>query len=228
MTASPRIVVLGGHGKIALLAAPKLRAAGCDVEAVIRNPDHAADVERTGATPVVLDIESADVEAMAELFSGADAVLFSAGAGGGNPVRTNAVDFEAAVRAMTAAERAAVRRFVMVSYARAGVDIDSLDPSSSFFPYAKAKHAADEHLRGTGLDYTILGPGKLTLEASRGRVRIVDGDGAIDGRAPEEGETDTARETVADVIAHVIASGTAVRSTVNFYDGETPIAEAIP
>lgn len=227
MSATPRIVILGGHGKVALLAAPKLRAAGYAVESVIRNPQHAGDVEAAGATPVVLDIESADVDALAERFAGAAAVVFSAGAGGGNPVRTNAVDYEAAVRAMTAAERAGVSRFVMVSYARASVDVDTLDPSSSFFPYARAKHDADAHLRQTALEYTILGPGKLTLEPSRASVRLADEIGNVDGRAPEGAEGDTARETVADVITHVIATGAASRSTVNFYEGDTPIAQAI-
>ena len=222
-----RVVILGGHGKIALLAAPKLSDAGYAVESVIRNPEQSGDIEAAGGTAVVLDIETAGVDELAQAFTGATAVVFSAGAGGGSPERTRAVDFEAAVRAMTAAEQAGVARFVIVSYSRASVDIENLDPENSFYPYAQAKHDADEHLRGTGLDYTILGPGILTLEPATGTIQLVDNDGRIDGRAPEGQESNTSRENVAAVITHVIAANAAVRQTVNFYDGDTAIADAL-
>ncbi|TFI50643.1 NAD-dependent dehydratase, partial [Micrococcus endophyticus] len=40
-----RTVIIGGHGKVALLAAPLLAEAGHDVTSIIRNPEHAAEVE---------------------------------------------------------------------------------------------------------------------------------------------------------------------------------------
>ncbi|MGJ6979301.1 SDR family oxidoreductase [Aestuariimicrobium soli] len=213
-----RIVILGGHGKVALLAAPRLVAAGRSVDAVIRNPKHADDVRAAGANPVVLDIERATTVELAELFTGAEAVVFSAGAGGGNPARTHAVDFEAAVRSMDAAARAGVPRFVTVSYATADTDVDTLDPADSFFPYARAKHDADAYLRGTDLDWTILGPGRLTLDEATG---LIDRDLAHPTGA-------TSRDNVAAVITHVVTTGAGSRETINFYDGEVPIAEAIP
>lgn len=222
-----RVVLLGGHGKIALLAAPKLKDAGYTVESVIRSAGQSSDIEAAGASPVMLDLENADVATLAQAFSGAQAVIFSAGAGGGNPERTHTVDFEAATRAMDAAEKAGVKRFVMVSYVRASVDADKLDPSNSFYPYAKAKHDADAHLRQTGLDYTILGPGRLTLEPASGKIALADLGGRIDGREPSAGEAATSRENVAEVITHVVGSGAAIRETINFYDGDTVIAEAI-
>ena len=82
MTDQNKIVIIGGHGKVALLAAPKLKAAGYAVDSIIRNPGHEDAVRAAGANPVVLDIESADVDAMASAFRGAHAVVFSAGAGG--------------------------------------------------------------------------------------------------------------------------------------------------
>ena len=220
-----RVVIIGGHGKIALLAAPKLTQAGYSVDAVIRNPEHADDVSAVGANPVVLDVEQADVETLAEAFAGAEAVVFSAGAGGGNPARTKAVDHEAAVRTMDAAAQAGATRYVMVSYARAETDIHSLDPESSFYPYAAAKHHADNYLRGTELDYTILGPGRLTLEPASGRLRILD-DASGEGGG-DEAVAETSRENVAEVITHVLSARAAVRETVNFFDGETPLEEAI-
>ena len=83
-----RIVLIGGHGKVALRLERLLAERGDEVEAIIRNPDHAADVAATGATPVVADIETLDVDGFADLFRGRDAIVWSAGAGGGDPART--------------------------------------------------------------------------------------------------------------------------------------------
>ncbi|WP_159610896.1 SDR family oxidoreductase [Glutamicibacter sp. JC586] len=227
MSEERRVVLIGGHGKVALLAAPKLVERGFAVDSLIRNPEHSEEISALGANPVVLDIENADVEQLAAAFRGAQAIVFSAGAGGGSPERTVAVDFEAAVRAMDAAKQAGVSRFVMVSYSRALVDVDNLDPENSFYTYAKAKHDADAVLRETDLDYTILGPGALTLDPASKKLVIADESGNIDGKAPEADTGKVSRENVAEVITHVVDTKAAVRQTVNFYDGSTPITEAI-
>jgi len=210
-----RIVIFGGHGKIALLLAPLLTARGDEVTAVIRNPDHAAEVAATGADPVVFDVERQDRAAIAELLAGHDAVVWSAGAGGGDAARTRAVDQDAAVRSMDAAADAGVRRYVMVSYFGSSPDhgIPADDP---FHTYAEAKAAADEHLRATGLDWTVLGPSRLTLGEPTGR---------IDAGASDSGEV--SRANVALVIAAALADDATIRRTIRFNDGDTPVAEAL-
>ena len=223
--AEKKAVIIGAHGKIALLAAPRLVDAGYAVDGLIRNPDHADDIRATGANPVELSLEDASVDDLAQAFDGADAVVFSAGAGGGNPARTDAVDHKGAIRAMDAALQAGVSRFVLVSYARALVDVDTLNPEDSFFPYAKAKHDADEHLRSTNLDYTILGPGRLTLEPAAEKIVVADEKGAVEGLPAEAAVT--SRDNVAAVIAHVLIENAGSRQTINFYDGDTAIADAI-
>lgn len=227
MANEDRIVIIGGHGKIALLAAAKLSGSGYRVDSLIRNPDHASDVEQAGAHPVLLDIEHAGPQDLADVFAGAAGIVFSAGAGGGNPDRTRAVDRDGAVHAMEAAEKAGVRRFVMVSYSRALRDADQLDPTDAFHPYAAAKQEADARLRGTSLDWTILGPARLTLDPSRGTIRLLDEDGRPVGEDVPDDQMQTARETVADVIQYVISQHAAIGRTVNFVEGPTPIAEAI-
>ncbi|MGP6173583.1 NAD(P)H-binding protein [Corynebacterium sp. A21] len=222
-----RVVILGGHGKVALLATPKFRELGFTVANVIRNPEHESEVKRVGGTPVILDIEHASVDELTEVFRGARAVVFAAGAGGGNPERTHTVDYEAAVRSMAAAEQAGVKRYVMVSYATSDIDPERVPESNSFFPYVRAKHDADEQLRATNLDYTILGPGALTLEQASGKLTLADAAGRIEGREPAGNESDTSRDNVAAVMVHVIKERVAVGEKVNFYDGETPIAEAL-
>jgi uncharacterized protein YbjT (DUF2867 family) len=157
-----KVTIIGGHGKIALLAAGILAGRGDEATSVIRNPEHVPDVAATGALALVLDVEEAATTELAEAFAGADAIVWSAGAGGGNPERTYAMDRGAAIRSRNAAELAGTRRYVMVSFLTA--DTEYLVPlDDPFYPYMAAKIAADEHLRAGGLDCTILGPGTLTL-----------------------------------------------------------------
>ena len=210
-----RILLIGGHGKVALRLAPLLVAAGHTVNAVIRNPDHEADVAETGATPVLADIESFDVEQLRNLTSGNHVVIWSAGAGGGDPARTMAVDRDAAIRSIDAAAAAGVRRYVMVSYFGAGSD-HGVAPDNPFFTYAEAKAAADAHLRASDLDWTIVAPSALTLDPPTGR---------IDTSAEESGSV--SRSDVAAVIAAVIDEPQTVRRTVRFNSGEVPIADAL-
>lgn len=211
-----RIVVMGGHGKVALLLAPLLTQAGHQVEAWVRNPDHADEVAATGATPVVADVEQLNVFEMTEKLAGRDAVIWSAGAGGGNPKRTYAVDRDAAIRSMDAAVAAKVGRYVMVSYARSGRDHD-VPSDDSFFPYAEAKATADAHLRDLSLNWTILAPGTLTDGSGTGLVEA--------GHHVTCGET--ARSNVARVVLAVIGRTDLNGVTLCFRDGNVPIAEAL-
>lgn len=209
-----KIIVVGGHGKVALLLARILHQRGDAVTSVFRNPDHSGDVADTGAEPVTADIERLDTDALADLLGGHDAVVFTAGAGGGDPARTYAVDRDAAIRVIDAAAQAGVPRFVMVSYFGAGPD-HGVAENDSFFPYAEAKAAADEHLRASDLQWTVLGPGRLTLEAGTGRIAVGEAKGSV------------ARADVAAVAAAVLRDDTTIGRTIDFNNGDVPIAEAL-
>ncbi|MGB9222578.1 NAD(P)H-binding protein [Mycobacterium sp.] len=208
------IIVIGGHGKIALLLSRILTERGDQVTSVFRNPEHTEDVAKTGATPVPADIEQLDTTALAYLLGGHDAVVFSAGAGGGNPARTYAVDRDAAIRVIDAASQAGVMRFAMVSYFGAGTD-HGLPQDDPFFPYAQAKAAADAHLRASDLDWTVLGPSRLTVEPPTGRISIGEGKGSV------------SRADVARVVAAVLNDDSTVHRTIDFNNGDVPIAEAL-
>ena len=210
-----RILIIGGHGKVALLLAPLLVSRGDEVASVIRNAEHGADVSATGATPVVADVEALSVAELAALSTGYDAVVWSAGAGGGSPERTYAVDRDAAIRSMDAAAAARVPRYVMVSYFGASSDhgVAADDP---FFAYAEAKAAADDHLRASDLSWTVLGPSALTLDPATGR---------IDRGAADSGSV--SRADVAAVIAATLIEPGTIGRTIRFNGGDVPIAEAI-
>ncbi|GAA1638396.1 NAD(P)H-binding protein [Microbacterium flavum] len=210
-----RILLIGGHGKIALLLEPLLAAAGHHVTAVIRSEAQSGDVEAAGATPLVLDIESLDLDQLTNVVAGNDVVIWSAGAGGGDEARTYAVDRDTAIRSMDAAALAGVSRYLMVSYFGAGPD-HGVDPADSFYAYAEAKSAADAHLRASSLDATILAPSALTLDEPTGRIDV----------AAEE-STSVSRADVAAVVAAAVADPSTIGRTIRFNSGSTPIADAV-
>ncbi|MCC3271609.1 SDR family oxidoreductase [Arthrobacter zhangbolii] len=211
-----RIAIIGGHGKVALHLARRLTAANHSVTSVFRNPDHTADVEDTGAAAKVADVQALSTEEMAELLRGHDAVVWTAGAGGGSPERTFAVDRDAAIRSMDAAEAAGAKRYVMVSYFGAGKD-HGVPEDDGFYAYAEAKADADEHLRASGLDWTILGPSALTLDPGTGRIETGSG---VTG-------SQVSREDVAHVAAEVLDRPETAGRTIEFNNGTTPVAEAL-
>jgi uncharacterized protein YbjT (DUF2867 family) len=213
-----RIAIIGGHGKVARELSRILAADGQDVTSFVRNPDHAPAVAATGATPVVLDVENSTTAEITEALRDHDAVVWSAGAGGGNPERTYAVDRDAAIRSMDAAAQSGVGRYVMVSYLGAGPD-HGIPADNAFFHYAEAKAAADSYLRGTSLDWTILGPGALTDGPGTGLIDV-NPDGSWQG-------THTARANVALVAAAVLGLPAAISRTIEFRDGSLPIAAAL-
>ncbi len=219
-----RIIIFGGHGKVALPLARILTARGDTVTSVFRNGAHTYDVEATGALALVADIENLGIDELARHIEGHDAVVFSAGAGGGNQARTYAVDRDAAIRVAEAAIEAHTRRFVLVSYFGAGPD-HGVDEDNSFFHYAEAKAAADAHVRGADLDWTVLGPGTLTLEPATGRIRV--GSGGRDPVGPDAAGGQVSREDVAYVIATVLADDSTIGRTIEFNNGDTPIADAL-
>lgn len=213
-----RIAIIGGHGKVALQLSRILSNEGHAVTSFIRNPEHAPEVAATGAAPVILDVENSTTAEVASAIEGHDAVVWSAGAGGGDQLRTFAVDRDAAIRSMDAAAQTGVARYVMVSYFGAGPR-HGVPQDNSFYAYAEAKAAADEYLRATDLDWTILGPGGLTNNPGSALIEV-------DPVDPGAG-TATSRANVALVAAAVLELPETVGRTIEFRDGSIPVVEAL-
>ncbi len=214
-----RIVIAGGHGKIALILERLLSQRGDSVAGFIRNPEHAADLEAAGAEPVVADLENASVDEVAAHLQGADAVVFAAGAGpGSGAARKETVDRDAAVLLADAAETAKVNRYVMIS--STGADAEAPDDAGDpvFVAYLRAKGAADDNVRArTALDSTIVRPGHLTNDPGTGRVTIADD--TTRGSIP--------REDVAAVLLAVLDTPSTAGQTFELISGDTPIKDAI-
>src|SRR6266550_279983 len=213
-----RVVIAGGHGKIALLLERLLAGRGDQAVGLIRNPAHAADVQRAGAEAAVCDLEAASADDVAVLLSGADAVVFAAGAGAGSGApRKDSVDRAASVLMAGAAERAGVRRFVQVSSMGAGRPPQP-GADEVWAAYITAKTAAEDDLRSRDLDWTVVRPGGLTDAPATGKIRLAP--------PPVPGGT-VPRADVAAVIAALLDDPGSGHHTLELTDGDSPVAEAV-
>jgi uncharacterized protein YbjT (DUF2867 family) len=214
-----RVVIAGGHGKIALILERLLSERGDTVVGLIRNPAHAADLEAAGAEPVVVDLEEATPADIAAHLQDADAVVFAAGAGpGSGAARKQTVDCDAAILLADAAEAAGVRRYVLIS--AIGADVEAPDDIGDpvFVAYLRAKGAADDAIRARKeLDATVVRPGHLTDDPGTGRVELSD----------ETGRGDIPREDVAAVLVAVLDTPGTAGQTVELISGDTPVTEAV-
>ena len=212
-----RVVIAGGHGQIALRLTALLTGRGDVVTGVVRNPDHRGDVEAAGGTALVRDLEAVDATDLAEHLVGADAVVFAAGAGptSGAP-RKDTVDRAAAVLLADAAELAGVRRYVQVS--ATGVD-EEPDASRGdvWVAYLHAKRAAEEALRASSLDWTILRPGRLTDDPGVGKVLL----------APSVPRGAVTRDDTAAVLAALLDSPGTVGQTLELVEGDDDVLAAV-
>ena len=214
-----RVVIAGGHGKIALVLERLLSQRGDSVAGFIRNPAHAADLQAAGAEALVVDLENASVDEVAAHLRGADAVVFAAGAGpGSGAARKETVDRDAAILLADAAETAKVTRYVMIS--SMGADAEAPDDAGDpvFVAYLRAKGAADDNVRARkALDSTIVRPGHLTNDPGTGRVTIAD----------DTGHGNIPRADVAAVLLAVLDEPGTAGHTFEVISGDTSIAGAV-
>ena len=212
-----RVVVAGGHGKIALLLEGLLAARGDQALGLVRNPDHAADLEAVGARAAVVDLESAGVDDVAAVVAGADAVVFAAGAGPGRgAARKDTVDRAAAALLADAAEATGVRRYLLVS----AMGVEAEPPAGTdevFAAYLRAKRAAEDDLARRDLAWIVLRPGGLTDDPATGRVRL--GRRVPPGRVP--------RADVAAVLLGLLDAPAASGHLLELVGGDDPLDDAV-
>ncbi len=212
-----RIAIVGGHGNVARHLHPLLVAAGHTPVALVRRDDYRTELEELGAEVRMLDIEKDDSAAFGRAFVGCHAVVFAAGGGAdGNLERKRTVDFEGAVKTIEGARRAGIWRVVQIS--AMGVDApleDSVEPA--WRAYVEAKRNADAALRDSGLDYTIIRPGRLTDDEPSGLVEL----------APQTERGEIARGDVAAVVAAVLDTGAGIGAQLDLVGGDTPVTEAV-
>ena len=234
---SPTTLIFGGSGKVARHLTKQLASQGHTVHSIIRKPEQKSSIEDLGGKPIVASIEESSVEDMAKIMTDTktDAVVWSAGAGGGSPERTWAVDRDGAIRSMDATAQAGVKRYIMVS----AIDIRDREnkPEPEWYndddrqrskgmwdaigTYCLAKLAADKNLvtenGRRGLDYTIVRPTRLSEDAGRGKIAA--------GRV-HLGEA-IPREDVASVVIECMRNEKTTGLAFDCVGGEMPISAAI-
>ena len=207
------VLVAGGHGKIAQHLLRLLAERGHHGRGLIRNPDHAADLERLGAVPVLCDLEHDNVRPH---LGGADAIVFAAGAGPGSGTeRKRTVDYGGAVKLIEAAEELGVMRYVMVSSMGAENPEAAPEPMR---PYQRAKGEADAALSASSLEWTTVRPGGLTDAPGTGLVSI----------APSLGRRgEVPREDVALTLLECLNEPVTIGKTFELLEGDSPVVEAL-
>ncbi|MCC5939972.1 MAG: SDR family oxidoreductase [Balneolaceae bacterium] len=207
-----KITIAGASGQIAKLLHPKLIAKGHTVRGIIRKQEQAAELEEMGVEPVIADIETLDD--LSEAAGRVDAVLFAAGAGPGSGAeRKWTVDRDGAIKLIDACHKNGIKRYVMIS----AMGLDTPRGDKVFRVYQQAKSEADEALRNSGLDYTIVKPGRLTNDEGTGLVSIAS---TLDrGEIP--------REDVATVLAEVLENRSTIGTEFDLLSGSEGISEAI-
>jgi uncharacterized protein YbjT (DUF2867 family) len=208
------VAIAGGHGKIGLQLGELLAGRGDRVRGLIRNPSQAEDLRRAGVEPVVCDLEGDDD--LAEAVQGAEAVVFAAGAGpGSGAARKRTMDLGGALRLIEAAKKAGIRRFLMIS--AMGAADPPAEGGDVYGEYLRAKAEADRALRDSGLDYTIVRPGRLTDDPAGGRISV----------GERRGRGEVSRPDVAATLAAALVAQNTVGTTFELLSGETPIEEAV-
>jgi uncharacterized protein YbjT (DUF2867 family) len=208
------VLVVGGHGKIGLRLLRLLAQEGHRGRGVIRKAEQAGDLEAVGAAAVVCDVEQGDD--LRPHAGGADAIVFAAGAGAGSgPERKRTVDYGAAVKSMEAARDLGVARFVIVSSIGTH-DVDGAPDAMR--PYLQAKRDADDALRQSGLDWTIVMPGRLTDAPGTGRVDV----SRTFGR-----RADVPRDDVALVLLECLQAPNTIGTEFELFEGDVPARDAV-
>jgi uncharacterized protein YbjT (DUF2867 family) len=203
-----KITIVGAHGSIAMLLHPILIEGGHTVRGIIRKEEQADDLRKVGVEPVVANIEQQDD--ISDAVGTVDAVLFAAGAGpGSGAARKWTVDRDGAIKLMKACHKNGIDRYVMIS----AMGLDNPRGNEVFQVYQKAKAEADKALRHSGLNYTIVKPGRLTDSEGTGKVSI--------GKDLERGEIP--REDVAEVLGIVFESNETIGMEFDLVQGENPI-----
>jgi uncharacterized protein YbjT (DUF2867 family) len=205
-----RVLVIGANGNTATRLVRRLAAGRHDPVAMIRNPDQRPKFDEMGVPTVLADLEYPIDHAV----RGCDAVIFAAGSGGHTGKdKTVLVDHLGAIRSMVTAQVHGARRYIMLS--AIGADVNS---TSRIAHYHKAKAHADNFLRESGLDYTVVCPGGLRDDPGTSSVSV---SLELGGRGT------TLRENLAEALALCLDLDSTIGKTFSLLDGDTPIESAL-
>lgn len=212
-----KVLVVGANGQIGKTLVSLIQQSdSIEAKAMIRKPEQASFFENLGAETVLVDLED-DTEKIAEAATDVDAIVFAAGSGPKTGAdKTILIDLDGAVKTIEAAKQANVKRFVLISsYDTTRKAIQEADESMA--PYVAAKHYADDWLRRTDLDYTIVHPGGLTNDSATGKIEA----------AESVNPSSVPRDDIAHVLLACLEDSSTIGKEFQVIAGDTPVKEAI-
>lgn len=212
-----QVLIIGANGKIGKLLCEKIaRSEEFKPIAAIRSENQASYFNERGIAHRLIDLEGS-VKALEQAFETTDIIVFSAGSGGhtGHD-KTLAIDLDGAVKSMEAAKTLGIQRYIMVSALHAD-DREAWD-NTGIKPYYIAKHYADEKLKNSGLQYTILRPARLLDGKGTGKIAITFG---------SKNELQIFREDVAQVITEALSNKQTVGKVIDLINGDQDIPEVL-
>ena len=149
-----KIAITGGTGFAGRHLARALAAAGHHAVVIARGADRRDEAVRSTPGISLFETDLSDPARLAEAFAGCDAVAHCAGINREiGPQTYRRVHVEGTAHALEAAHKARIQRFLLLSFLRARPGCGS--------PYHESKWAAEELVRQSGLDYTILKAGMI-------------------------------------------------------------------
>ncbi|WP_271401780.1 SDR family oxidoreductase [Salinicoccus roseus] len=206
-----KVLVIGANGQVGHQLVEKLKDKGHQPVAMVRKEEQVEKFKEKGIDTVLGDLQ----KDFSHAFEGVDSVVFAAGSGGDTGAdMTVLIDQEGAIESVDNAEKAGVKHFVMLS----SMGADAPKDAEQMQYYLYAKHRADEYLKASGLDFTILRPGMLTNDPGTGKVRLFEGGTEI---------AEIPREDVANVLAHIVDTNKPEGKTYYLHEGDTPVEDTL-
>ena len=207
-----KVLVVGANGQTGTEIVKILKNHGqYDPIAMIRKESQKSKFDELGIDSRLGDLE----QDLSETVNGIDKIIFAAGSGASTgPEKTIAIDQEGAKKLIDEASSHKVKKFVMLS----SMGADKPESHEELKQYLEAKHNADEYLKNSGLNYTIVRPGQLTNE---------DHDGHIAAREHFSESGKISREDVAQVLVCALDHASVKNRTFEILNGEQTIQEAL-
>jgi uncharacterized protein YbjT (DUF2867 family) len=175
--------------------------------AMVRKEDQVDYFQQQDVSTVLADLEDDLSQAVKDTHK----VIFAAGSKGKNLID---VDQEGAKKLIDAAQEAGVEKFVMLS----SMGADNPTISDELEDYLRAKQSADDHLRVSQLDYSIIRPGLLTNNDGSGQIEL----GQHLNRFDEIPRADVAKTLVAALDKDILP-----QQIVEILSGDVAIEEAV-
>ena len=202
------VLVAGANGTTGRIIVDLLKESNTyNPVAMVRKKEQKEDFEKNNVSAILADLE----EDLSHTTDNMQKVIFAAGSGGKNVI---GVDQEGAKKLTDAAKKSGASKFVMLS----SMGADNPSVSDDLQDYLKAKQNADEYLKSSGINYSIVRPGSLNNNEGSGKIKL-------EKKFDEFGEI--SRADVAKTLVEVLDDKVRHNEIFEILSGDTEIEKAV-